>query len=128
VADEGSTKTVLVVEPDPGCRHVAVEILELRGYEVVEAVDGHEAIELFGQRRFACVLIEVTLPGKRGVDVIAAMRRRDPRVRIVAVSAYGPLSVNPHLQEAVQAGADATIDKPFGPARLRGLLDKAWPD
>jgi two-component system response regulator (stage 0 sporulation protein F) len=117
-------KTVLVVECDDGVRFVLTEMLKALGYEAFEAADGAEAVELAQERRFDCVIIEMSLPGKPGAETIPALRDSDPGCKIIAISGYGPLRGNPYLRRALQVGADAALDKPISPAALRATLEQ----
>jgi two-component system response regulator (stage 0 sporulation protein F) len=115
---------ILVVECDDGVRFVLTEILKAWGYEVYEACDGLQALELAEQHRFDCVVTEVSLPSKSGGDTIRALRQLDPECKIIAMSGYGPLAGNPQLGAALEAGAQDTLDKPISCARLRAAVNR----
>jgi two-component system, OmpR family, alkaline phosphatase synthesis response regulator PhoP len=86
---------------------------------VLEATDGNESVELARTRNPDAVVVDLMLPGVLGLDVIRAVRgdRGSEAMRIVALSAWSHLD-----REAVDAGADRFLSKPFDPDELRAVL------
>ena len=111
---------ILVADDHDDARSVFSAVLRGATYEVFEAADGIETLELFHRHRPHVALVDIFMPGRDGVDVIRAMRAADPTVRILAVSAGWHLKLpsgtgGPHrdvLQDAWEAGADGTLSKP----------------
>lgn len=84
-------------------------LLANSGFEVVgEAPDGHLAVNLTGRLNPDVVLMDLSLPRMDGVEAIAEIKRRYPRVRIIALTAYGKEN---YLTSAVQAGVDGYLLK-----------------
>src|SRR5690348_15026068 len=107
-----SNKLVLVVEDFEDNRFMMRRLLEMAGYEVLEATDGEQAMSLAAERRPALILMDLSLPR---VDGLAATRliRQHPEmghVPIVAVSAHD--SADFHA-EALAAGCNDYIPKPI---------------
>ena len=99
--------------------------LKVRGYDVIVAADGLEALKLAGEHPLDLVLLDIGMPGPDGTQVLAALRR-ESRVPVIMVSARG------REQDKVQAldlGADDYLTKPFGVdelmARVRVSLRRA---
>ena len=69
-------------------RTVARRILESNDYEVLEACDGHEALELAAQEPFDIVVTDVVMPRVDGLELISGLADRDEPVRAVVTSAY----------------------------------------
>jgi two-component system, NtrC family, response regulator HydG len=67
---------LLVADDDEGVRAGLVANLELDGYQVVEARDGAEAIQLLDQQAFDLIISDVVMPLATGVDVLSAVRKR----------------------------------------------------
>jgi two-component system, cell cycle sensor histidine kinase and response regulator CckA len=90
VIDHQGTGTVLVVEDEAHVRAVIRRILEHRGYTVVEASDGHEALRhweaLAGSIQL--VLTDVVLPGLSGPEVAERIRRESPDIPVLFMSGY----------------------------------------
>src|SRR5260370_25403033 len=99
--------------------------LKVRGYDVMVAADGLEALKLAGEHPLDLVLLDIGMPGPDGTQVLVALRR-ESRVPVIMVSASG------REQDKVQAldlGADDYLTKPFGVdellARVRATLRRA---
>jgi len=115
--------SVLVVDDDADIRKLLVHLLEEIGVrEIVEAADGHEAVTRFQESPADLVLLDWTMPGAGGLEVIETIRRMNHRPQIVVISAE---SQKAHVLKAVQAGAAGYIVKPFEPGtvceKLRSL-------
>ncbi len=110
--------TVFVVDDEPSVRSLARLVLERRGYRVVVAADGVEAIgRLEAGERPDLVLLDLTMPKLSGADTLRRLKAILPDVRVVLTTGYGAVS-------AVEAGqlADALLPKPFTPDRLADLV------
>lgn len=113
---------VLVAEDDPNIREGLVEILEAEGYDVVVAPDGQVALERIESARPDFVLLDIMMPRVNGYDVCRAVRRRDPALPIIFISAK---SEEIDRVVGLELGADDFIQKPFGVreviARIRAV-------
>jgi CheY-like chemotaxis protein len=98
-------------------------MLQKRGYLVLEADDGRAAVDLYreSQSRIDLVLLDMTLPGMPGHEVLADLRRTNPRVKAVLTSAYGKEAV---LRSLGAQEPCPFIRKPYSLADLIELLDK----
>jgi CheY-like chemotaxis protein len=117
------TETILMVEDEDSLRVPVSRMLQKRGYSVLEANDGRMAVDLYraNQSRIDLVLLDMTLPGMAGHEVLADLRRTNPRVKAVLTSAYG--------KEAVLSSLGAQepcpfIRKPYSLSDLIELLAK----
>jgi two-component system, cell cycle response regulator DivK len=117
----------LLVEDFEDSRFMMRQLLEMAGYNVVEATDGEEAIELAVTKQPELILMDLSLPK---LDGLAATRRiRQQRglseVPIVAVSAHD----SPGLRtEALAAGCDEYVTKPIDFDQLSSLLTRLLPE
>lgn len=112
----------MLVEDDEDIRLMMRLLLEQRGYGIVEAGDGAEAVEMAWRECPDIILLDLTLPVMDGLT--AARRiREDPQMRgtvIVAVTAHA----EPQYREnALAAGVDAFVTKPIDIAWLAELLE-----
>ena len=112
---------MLFVEDEETLRVPIAKMLRSHGFSVIEAVDGHAAIELFCAQpsRIDVVLLDLTLPGMSGKDVLAELRRIRPSLKVVLTTAFGP-------EVAADAAAGhrdwAFIQKPYRISALSKLL------
>jgi CheY-like chemotaxis protein len=114
--------SVLVVEDFNETRLMLKMSLELRGYRVVEAVDGLEAVEVARRERPDLILMDIGLPVMDGFAAARAIREEPllSHVPIVVVSAHG----TPEYRiKAAAAGCNGYITKPLNFDRLANLLD-----
>jgi DNA-binding response OmpR family regulator len=110
---------ILVAEDDRAIRLGLIDALESEGYDVVPASDGHQALDLFPQQDFDLVLLDVMMPKLSGYDVCRALRKKDPRVPIVMLTAKGE-----EIDKVVglELGADDYVTKPFGVRELMARI------
>jgi PAS domain S-box-containing protein len=82
--------TVLVAEDEPGVRQVTRNILEEHGFNVIEAADGREAVEIFQQRgeEIDLVLLDALMPRLNGAETLAAIRALKPGTKALFMSGY----------------------------------------
>jgi two-component system, cell cycle sensor histidine kinase and response regulator CckA len=113
--------TVLVVEDNEMVRRLAVRVLGEMGFQILEAADGVEALEVFQehQDRIGVVLCDVTMPRMGGWETLAALRRIDPEIPVVLTSGYDEASARSgtHLDQP-----DAFVEKPWQLDGLRKVL------
>ena len=115
---------VLVVDDDPANRKLASEILTRRGYRVVVARSGREAIELFDRERPACILLDVQMPDLDGPSTCRAIRARPGGfdVSIVFVTAQHDVAA---FDRSTAAGGDDFITKPYRGEELVARVETA---
>jgi len=101
---------ILVVDDSGMSRRSLRKILETAGHQVIEAQDGIAALELFFIDKPEVVLLDLTMGGLYGVDVLKKMREMDPGARVIVASADIQSSTREMVQEA---GALAFINKPL---------------
>jgi CheY-like chemotaxis protein len=110
-----------VVDDDEGAREIAKFLLERAGFTVRTAVDGFEAIEIFRQDAgsFRCVVLDNTMPGLSGAEVLDAIREVDPAMPVVVVSGYTRAHV---ADELLARGGVRFLPKPFDRSALLAAI------
>jgi two-component system KDP operon response regulator KdpE len=118
-------EVILVVDDEAPMRKYLSANLTARGYEVLTAADGTEALKLFFERTFDLVILDIMMPGPDGLAVLQAARR-DSAVPVIMLSARGRET---DKVQALDLGADDYLTKPFGVeellARVRAALRRA---
>jgi len=99
---------VLLVDDEPGVLYTLREVLEERGHEVVSARSGAEALEVADG--VETVLTDLAMPGMDGLELLAALRQRDPGLPVLLLTAQGSERV---AVLAMKAGAWDYLTKPF---------------
>ena len=125
-ADDQPTNTIMIVDSDEDNRCLLKSILELKGFLVVQAADGREAVELAIRRRPDLMLIELKLPIISGFTAIRRIRKYAElcSTPIIATSLNKPIS---HRNLALAAGCAAHLEKPIEFDQLDILLDRLLP-
>jgi len=103
---------VLLADDEPDVRAVVRAMLETLGYEVMEATDGVEAVEIFRQRaaEIDLVILDLVMPRLTGEAALAQMLRIAPGVPAILVSGYDESG---RIREIVAAGFGGFLQKPF---------------
>ena len=118
---------VLIAEDDPHTRAGLCEILEAEGYEVLIAPNGKDAVRLFAKNSPDFVCLDIMMPGMNGYDVCREIRRSDPNVPVIFISAK---SEEIDTAIGLELGADDFIVKPFGVkevvARIRAVTRRRF--
>lgn len=118
----GGPAIVLIVEDDPFIRRLIATTLEdVSGFELRQAADGQEAIEQAEAEPPAIVFLDIDMPRLDGISACRALRAaHGPRTRIVMLTAAG----REQEANAIEAGADLFLTKPFSPLDLLRLVDE----
>lgn len=106
--------TILVIDDEDLLRQTLRIHLEREGYQIVEAPDGPSGIAAVESGGIDLVLVDILMPMMDGIEVIRALRKGHPQLRIIAMSGGGRLAAPSLLHPAGRLGADVTIAKPFG--------------
>lgn len=105
---------ILVIEDEDGLRRILVKALKAAGYEVLEAKNGKEALRLHSVTAAELVITDLFMPEMDGMEVLMALRKESPRLKVIAISGGGRLyKPDEALKTAWMLGAHAAIDKPF---------------
>jgi two-component system phosphate regulon response regulator PhoB len=116
-----------VVDDDPPTRTLLLRFLEVEGFAVEEAADGHQALEVAARSRPDLVVLDITLPAVDGLDVLTSLRRKGD-LPVILVS--GRAAEADRLL-GLKLGADDYVVKPFSPpelaARIRSVLRRSGP-
>jgi DNA-binding response OmpR family regulator len=103
-------KKILIVEDDAELGSRIAGILADAGYQPDRAGSCREALEKAAAEDYAVVLLDMVLPGGSGADCILELRTRDPRLKIIVVTAFATIG---NAVDAMRKGASDYIEKPF---------------
>jgi CheY-like chemotaxis protein/nitrogen-specific signal transduction histidine kinase len=111
------SKCVLVAEDDDKVRDLLRELLELQGFEVLEAASGPKALEVLDQsgKNIDLLLADIVMPGMDGYTLSVHARERIPDLPVIYMSGY---TENDQLREAVQTARAEFLQKPFSPVEF----------
>ena len=110
-------KKVLVAEDEPDIRGLIVFSLRYAGYEVIEALNGEEAVRLAEDEQPDLILLDVRMPKMNGYEACSVLKAKDSTrsMPIVFLSARGQEA---EIKQGLELGAEAYILKPFAPDEL----------
>jgi len=110
---------VLLADDDETLRTELAEILREAGYEVRVAADGEEALQCLQEEPFDVALLDVSMPGPSGMDVLRRIQTLSPAPAVFMISGRGTIDM---AVEAMRAGATDFVAKPFNVEKLERTL------
>jgi Response regulator containing CheY-like receiver, AAA-type ATPase, and DNA-binding domains len=113
----------LVCDDDLPIRKMIQDLLEERGFEVVEATNGQEALDAIMREPLDLVVLDFLMPKLDGLQVIRSVRL-DPARRNLPIILLSAISKSQILDEDKSIKPDAYVNKPFHPKKLAKLIDR----
>lgn len=114
---------LLVIEDEPKVGHALQDGLQAEGYEVVLAETGEDGFFLASNRSFDLIVLDVMLPGRDGLEILSALRKRNMTAQVLILTAKDAIE---DRVAGLDTGADDYLVKPFAfpelSARIRALL------
>ena len=121
-AREPAPAAVYVVDDDAAVRDALAMLLGVEGFEVTGFADGASFLAAVADREPACVILDVHMPGRSGIDILKEVRQRHGAVPLIIISGQGDIPMAVH---AIRNGALDFIEKPFHAATLVGRIRAA---
>lgn len=119
-------QTILVIDDEKAIRNTLRDILSFEGFEVEEAADGTEGLEMIKSKDYDCILCDVKMPKMDGLEVLEKVKELKPDIPFVVISGHGNIET---AVDAVKKGAYDFISKPPDLNRLlitiRNAMDKS---
>jgi DNA-binding NtrC family response regulator len=114
-ASTTSSGSVLIIDDEAAIRESLETLLEFEGYAVEAAGTGEEGLAQLAEHPFDLVLLDFALPDRNGLEILADIRSRDPRLAVIMITAYGTVD---NAVRAMQNGATNFIQKPWDNEKL----------
>lgn len=113
--------TILVADDDPNVRAVTARMVQARGFQVLQAVDGKHAVDVFtkNHEKIQAVLLDMTMPELNGEEALSVIRRINPGAKVVMVSGYSEEEAICHFNGG---GPNGFLQKPFRQEELSEKL------
>src|SRR2546425_5117281 len=102
--------SILVVDDEAEIREGLEMLLASEGYRVTSADSGESGLSKLEEKPFDLLLLDVSLPDRNGLDLLREIRRRDPHLAVVLITAYGSIDM---ARAAFKNGAQDYITKPW---------------
>ena len=107
--------SVLIIDDEAEIRESLQTLLELEGFEVDSAGSGEDGLLRLGEHAFDLVLLDLALPGRDGMEVLAEIHAHDSRLPVIMITAYGTVE---NAVRAMQSGAANFVQKPWDNEKL----------
>jgi CheY-like chemotaxis protein len=121
------TPVILVCDNEEPLRALVRATLEDEEYELVEARDGHESLELARSVRPDLIVLDMMMPGRTGIEVLAELRR-DEGFDATPVIMLTARTQSSDRASAESIGADRFVAKPFSPRQLAATVAELLAD
>ena len=113
---------IFVVDDDPAVRDTLSMVLSAGGYQVICFADGAALLAVARTRTPSCILLDVHIPGKSGLDILKELHGEDYPAPIFMISGQGDISM---AVNAIKSGALDFIEKPFRGSEIVARLNEA---
>jgi len=114
-----SKKRILVVEDDAEMRSLLKDFFEEDGFEIDSVSNGSEAFRRIAREPFDLIITDIRMPGLTGLDILPGIKKLQPEVSIIVVTAFGSEEIR---RKALERGATAYLEKPILFNKLRTLV------
>jgi DNA-binding response OmpR family regulator/flavodoxin len=120
--DEPDHMHVIVIDDEVAVNNNVRKILKKKGYRVDQATSKTEALEKIDQRDYRLVLLDLKMPGVKGLELLEAIRSVRPQAKVIIITGYA--SIETAVQTA-RMGAVDYVPKPFTPDEIRNATENA---
>jgi len=116
-----SKARILIVEDNPQNMRLFEMVIGIKGYTLLKAVDGEEALDVAMREHPDLIIMDIQLPGMNGLEVTRKLRGNSAfsRIPIIAITAY---AMSGDKEKAIAAGCNAYMTKPFNIHELYGMI------
>jgi two-component system cell cycle sensor histidine kinase/response regulator CckA len=121
------SETILLVDDEDAVRRLGEQILSKFGYTVLTAGNGLEGLDVYRRERdrIALVILDLIMPKMSGAECLKEILTIDPQAKVIVASGY---AANGQIVQAIEDGAKASIQKPYGAQSLVELVRRILDD
>jgi DNA-binding response OmpR family regulator len=120
--EQSKPKTILIVEDDEAVRQAIAEVMQLYGWQVLEASNGVHGLRVFKNQLPDIVLADVVMAGFDGFQLVAGIKSISPKATVIMMTAFGTSELR---QKAQAVGVSAFLRKPFETEELLFTLKRS---
>jgi two-component system response regulator FixJ len=120
--ERATRREIFVVDDDAGVRAAVAAIFSRKGYGVAGFADGGSFLDAARGRTPACILLDVYMPGRSGIDILKALNADHYGAPILIMSGQGDIAM---AVDTIRNGALDFIEKPFTPETVLGCVEEA---
>ncbi|MBN20295.1 MAG: response regulator [Bdellovibrionaceae bacterium] len=119
------TKTILIVDDVEDLRESLADSFEIRGFKIVQAENGVDALELMKSETVDVVLSDIRMPEMDGVELLKAIKQKDPRKPpVLIMSGFSDYD----REQVTSLGALDLVEKPFDFDQITEIINEALKD
>src|SRR3989338_7209305 len=113
---------ILAVDDEQGLRDLLSYELSSRGYLVVTAVDGFDAVQKVQQERFDIVISDITMPRMDGIRALEEIKKIDPDLEVIMATGFGTIET---AVQSMKKGAYDFVQKPYEMEEMEAVIHRA---
>src|SRR6201994_1638447 len=106
---------ILIIDDEAAIRESLETLLVLEGYAVDLAPEGQAGLRAIDGKNYDLVLLDLSLPGQNGLEILARIRERQPNLPVIMITAYGTVN---NVVDAMNGGAQNFVQKPWDNEKL----------
>ncbi|UCG11038.1 MAG: response regulator [Deltaproteobacteria bacterium] len=122
IIETAARQDILVIDDEVAVNNNIRKILSKKGYQVDQAVTKVEALQKIGERAYKLVLLDLKIPGVKGLELLRAIREKRPETLVIIITGYASIET---AKETARWGAVSYLPKPFTPHEIREATEKA---
>jgi len=115
-------KSIVVADDDPDILSIVSMSLETQGYEVHQATNGREAVDLVREHRPDLIILDMMMPVMSGYEAISELKA-DDQTKAIPIVGLSAKAMATDMERATDAGADGYITKPFRIAQVLSAIE-----
>ncbi|MFW6052276.1 MAG: response regulator [Desulfosalsimonas sp.] len=120
--DRRANEKILVIDDEPYISKNVKKILAKEGYEVEQATTKEEALEQIKEKSYNLVLLDLKIPGVKGMELLKEVRENQPEARVIIITGYASIE---SAKESARLGVFDYLHKPFTPEEIRNAAENA---
>lgn len=109
---------ILIVDDNEIVRDMLAQFFSDAGFDVVTAVDGRKVVHTIQSIPIDCIITDIIMPEKEGIETILEVRKLKSAIPIIAMSGGGMITAQHHLKVAKMIGANFVFEKPVDNSTL----------
>lgn len=113
---------LLVIDDEAAVNNNIRKILSKRGFSVDQAMTKEEALQKIGEKAYKLVLLDLKIPGVKGLELLEAIREKSPGTLVIIITGYASIET---AKDSARLGAVDYLPKPFTPDEIRNVTENA---
>jgi len=105
--------TILIIEDDVVLRQALQSFFVKKGYTILIAPEGRTGLAVCNKTHIDIVITDIVMPEMEGLEIIITIRKKNPGIKIIAMSGGGQIGPEDYLEMAKKLGADRVLTKPI---------------